>query len=63
MTKKGVVASLVIILITSISILGTIFERQVDEILNPGNIPYWLIALIVLTVGWMMYIYKKYKGE
>lgn len=63
MTKKGILASIAIILTISTGVLGIVFEHQVDQILNPGNVPYWLIALIVLTIGWMVYIYKRMKGE
>lgn len=63
MTKKGILASLAIFIITSASIAGIVFERQIDQVLNQGNVPYWLIALIILTIGWMAYIYKKIKGE
>lgn len=63
MTKKGVLAAISIIIIMGTGILGVVFERQVDQMLNAGNIPYWLLALIALTIGWMSYIYKKTKGE
>lgn len=61
MVKKSLLV-LVGMLVVVIIGLSMFFQQQIDSILNANEIPYWLLALIALTIGWMAYLYKKLKG-
>lgn len=61
MVKKGLLIMVGMLLIVAIGLV-VFFQQQINSVLNADEIPYWLLALIALTIGWMSYLYKRMKG-